>query len=141
MTNRPDYDGLIERVGTVLAQVDYGCGHFITGDDLQIMDVQDMRDALIQSRKEVERLEAVPSIKHWTGNAPEEWIAFLEFHDYAAKELLDWLRERLTAARAALSSVQGIGKQGEDSGADSRSHPSGHAPTGLVASRIDRGDG
>ena len=34
----------LDRVGNVLNEVDYGCGHFITGDNLKIMDVQILHD-------------------------------------------------------------------------------------------------
>ena len=34
----------LDRVGAVLNEVDYDCGHFITGDNLKIMDVQILYD-------------------------------------------------------------------------------------------------
>ncbi len=45
----------------------------------------------------VEEME-LPSADHWTGNTPAEWIAFLEFNDYAPQEMLDWLTARLPKA-------------------------------------------
>jgi hypothetical protein len=41
----------IERVGRVLVEVDFDCGHFITGDNLKIVDVQILHDLAKGGRK------------------------------------------------------------------------------------------
>jgi hypothetical protein len=40
----------IERVGRVLNEVDYDCGHFITGDNLRVMDVQILHSLIKEAR-------------------------------------------------------------------------------------------
>jgi hypothetical protein len=64
----------VERVRDVLNMVDCGYGHFITGDNLKIMDVQILLDAFYGERADVLaflRAEA-DAARHAQGNAPSD---------------------------------------------------------------------
>jgi hypothetical protein len=43
----------VERIAAVLREVDYDCGHFITGDNLKIVDVQILLEAFYGERADV----------------------------------------------------------------------------------------
>ncbi len=101
MTNRPDYDGLIEELREMLQNYSRGPVNAFAMVDL----LGKAADALIQSRKDVEAAYREGYDDGWcTGTAATE-----EDRTYDADA--DWKRSN---ARATLSSVQGVQKQGDN---------------------------
>ncbi len=88
MTNRPDYDGLIEEMRSLAATTPYG----ITAHVRKALGRA--ADALIQSRKDVERLEREKFCLDSNLRAAIQWLVDLGVDS--------------DAFRAILSSVQGI---------------------------------
>ncbi len=96
MTNRPDYDGLIERLRKHAEVVAMPCLS------------AEAADALIQSRKDVERLEAALELIA----APREVVLNVDTGQRRPETDAESASFARRHARATLSSVQGIGKQG-----------------------------